>query len=235
MERRDFLRLLAAGAILPSIAPSVLAVDALPDWPCSRLREVFVEDDLRPTKASALYDVDCRSIPWGFANPFPQPILRRDNTVLLPSISISATSQEELKKKENRILASLLSACAAPCMFVPSPQKKLTLQALNLAFSDIEHHDLRVANIIVNPAMIPSFESFKLNYDRPWNFFWGATIRVSKSVPPNCVIFAADPEYVGPFSIHAVSESPEGICERVSAAVLNDYAVTKLTIGDTSE
>ena len=128
----------------------------------------------------------------------------------------------------------------------------LSVAALNTAFRLIEQHDLVSAKIVMHANQYATIRALgKDFYDEAttreilstglFGHLWTADIHVSSRMPTNTVLVVANPENVGAFPIRQditvlPADDPKKlrlgwvIYEEVGIAIINDYAISRITV-----
>ena len=164
-------------------------------------------------------------------------------------------AKEAIQKEEDtNIFNALLNACTTAQSV--TNYGALTTQALNEAFKQVEQHDLVCAKIVTHAFQYASIRTFgKDFYDEAtqreiittglYGHLWTADIHVSSRMLSDTVLIVASPETVGAFPIRQditvlPADDPKKlrlgwvIYEEIGIVVVNNYAVSKITMEDAS-
>jgi len=162
-------------------------------------------------------------------------------------------AKEAIQKEEDtNIFNALIAAADNRGDQVVQNIGTLTTASLNTAFRLIEQHDLVAAKIVTHANQYASIRTFgKDFYDEAtqreiittglYGHLWTADIHVSSRMDSNTVLIVASPENVGAFPIRQditvlPADDPRKlrlgwvIYEEVGIAVVNDYAISKISV-----
>ena len=160
-------------------------------------------------------------------------------------------AKEAIQKLEDTEILTDINAAVKSNQTV-TQSGDLSIASLNYAFSTIESHDLTVAKIVMHPRQYADFRIIGRDvYDEAtrrdvlmsglFGHLWTADIHVSSRMPTNTVLVVANPENVGAFPIRQditvlPADDPKKlrlgwvIYEEVGIAIINDYAISKITV-----
>lgn len=208
------------------------------------------------------------SIPPTGANRYVVPLFEISSN---PQISLSSLRQgryesieraqdiavNQINSEETSRFFNLLEASTNDTSNRITISDQLDLPILRDAFSQIERHDLRVANVFMNPndyTILRRFGRDVLDVEthaeviRMGRIFgaFGANINVSRTISHGNIYIMAEPEFLGHMPIqqdlHVVSaDDPEGrtigwsIFERIGMACPNPNAVVRIVTPDFRE
>lgn len=162
-------------------------------------------------------------------------------------------AKEAIQKEEDtNIFNALTTACRADQVI--ENYGTLSVQAINEAFKQIEQHDLVAAKIVTHAFQYASIRTFgKDFFDEAtqreiittglYGHLWTADIHVSSRMDSETVLIVSSPETVGAFPIRQditvlPADDPKKlrlgwvIYEEVGIVVINDYAISKITMLD---
>jgi len=167
-------------------------------------------------------------------------------------------AKEAIQKEEDtQIFNALIAAADASAQAqIVMDMGSLSTTSLNSAFRYIERHDLVATKIVVHANRYADIRTFgKDFYDEAtvreilttglYGHLWTADIHVSSRMPTNTVLVVASPDTVGAFPIRQditvlPADDPKKlrlgwvIYEEVGIAVINDYAISKITVDEAS-
>lgn len=163
-------------------------------------------------------------------------------------------AKEAIQKEEDRNIFNALIA-AAPTAQEITNVGTLETASLNTAYKYIETHDLVASKVVMHPESYSAVRSFgKTFYDEAttreilttglYGHLWTADIHVSSQLDDSKVIVTASPDTVGAFPIRQditvlPADDPKKlrlgwvIYEEVGIVVMNDYAVSVITVDAT--
>lgn len=162
-------------------------------------------------------------------------------------------AKEALQKEEDtNIFKALIAAANANATQIVSDIGSLTTSGLNSAFRNIEQHDLVATKIIMHANQYATVRTFgKDFYDEAttreilttglFGHLYTADIHVSSRMPVDNVLVLASPDTVGAFPVRQditvlPADDPQRlrigwvIYEEVGVAIINDYALSLITI-----
>jgi len=170
-------------------------------------------------------------------------------------------AKEAIQKEEdtqifNALIAAADARDAAFDSQIVMDVGSLTTITLNSAFRHVEKHDLVATKIVMNAWRYADVRTFgKEFYDEAttreilttglYGHLWTADIHVSSRMPQNTILVVASPDTVGAFPIRQditvlPADDPKKlrlgwvIYEEVGVAIINDYAIAKIEVSETS-
>jgi hypothetical protein len=161
-------------------------------------------------------------------------------------------AKEAIQKEEDTNIFAALTAAATGASNTVSNSGTLSIMALNEAFKLVERHDLVIAKLVTHANQYASIRTFgKDFFDEAtqreiittglYGHLWTADIHVSSRMTSTNVLCVASPETVGAFPIRQditvlPCDDPKKlrlgwvIYEEVGIVVINDYAVSLVTV-----
>ena len=237
-------------------------------------RKLLMVDEL-PQGAYARYEKDVRQVAHVISRRGAVPDgITEGEEVLVPTFEIATNptirlsevkarrfyivdraqikAKEAIQKEEDSNIFRAIDAAVDAAHTVVSTGGALTLNALNIAFSTIEQHDLTVGKIVCHALRYADIRNFgKTVYDEAtqkevlttglFGHLFTADIHVSSRVPTDTVYLLAPAEYVGAFPIRQditvlPADDPKKlrlgwvIYEEVGIVIINTYAVAKVVV-----
>ena len=171
---------------------------------------------------------------------------------LVPSYEIQGHSREEIARKEEKLFVSMLERCCLDEHKVTCVGDSI-MTGMNQAFSVIESRDLTVAKIVAHPSFIRRLREWEIRESGlgkasciDWQghlivypivgCLWTAEIVKSSMVPEDTAYLMAPCEYVGVkavrqgFTTLKTEDGPPVCYEEVGFAIVNDYAISKISM-----
>jgi len=164
-------------------------------------------------------------------------------------------AKEAIQKEEDRNIFNALIA-AAPAAQEITNVGTLETASLNTAYKHIETHDLVASKVVMHPESYSAVRSFgKTFYDEAttreilttglYGHLWTADIHVSSQLDSTKIVVTASPDTVGAFPIRQditvlPADDPKKlrlgwvIYEEVGIVIMNDYAVSVITVDATT-